>query len=175
MTVFFRPKIHLNLKLLSAKQQQITSLIQLYENQIQWLSCSSRLWFGQLKGRSASVLIDYSDAACFSHFFTQYLTALKLLVTEQFSSIDEVQVSAIGTDIANTDPPLLKLQNNPQYVLLSLMYYLILSCVSSLDYIKEWLVSLKSQGSCNLLSGLKQSLLESSSNVDTVAIILCSK
>lgn len=112
----FRPQVHLNHKLLSGKQQQLQSLLQLYENEIQWLSYGSRLWFGQIKGRRLVLLVDFSDTACFSSYNSQYLTALQVLVTEQLASMDVVHLRTIGTEIVPTNPSVLKLNNNTRFV-----------------------------------------------------------
>ena len=114
-TASFRPQVHLNQKLLSGKQQQLQSLLQLYENEIQWLSYGSRLWFGQIKGRRVVLLVDFSDTACFSSYNSQYLTALQVLVNEQLASMDTVHIRAIGTEIVPTNPSVLKLSNNTRF------------------------------------------------------------
>ena len=112
----FRQQVHLNHKLLSGKQQQLQSLLQLYENEIQWLSYGNRLWFGQIKGRRIVLLVDFSDTVCFSSYNSQYLTALQVLVTEQLASMDVVHIRAIGTEIVPTNPSVLKLNNNTRFV-----------------------------------------------------------
>jgi hypothetical protein len=151
-----KPDVYLNHQLLDMKKKQIHSLIQVYEAQIKWLSCNSRLWFGQLRGHSASLLVDFSDLTCFSSLFPQYLSGLHLLVTEQLSLMDRVYINAMGTDITATQPPLMKFKSNPHLVSLA----------------KGWMTSLKPMGSCNLLLGLKKIL--KNSDVDVIVIILCS-
>ena len=113
--LFCRPQLHLDQQLLAAKLKQLRSLMQLYESEVQWLSCSSRLWFGQLKGQKVAVLIDTSDSACTKEDYLHYIMALQLLVMEQLSSMSEVHMMSIGSEIHFTEPKVLNLQNNPRY------------------------------------------------------------
>ena len=63
---------------------QLTSLLQLFASQIQWLLCGNQLYFGQLCGASnVAVLFDWSDQTCFSDLYEQYLVAIATLVEEQ--------------------------------------------------------------------------------------------
>lgn len=146
------PKVHLSTNVLSGKQKQLQALVQLYDSEIQWLSRGSKLWFGQLREKRVSLLIDFSDAVCFSENYNNYISALQQLFSEQLTSCDKVQVTIIGSDVIHLD--------------------LSMVCCST-SFIKKWFTELRSQGSCNLLKGLKVAL--KCSDIDMICIILCSR
>lgn len=106
----YSPKLHLNNKLLSAKQRQLCSLIHLYESEIQWLSIGSRLWFGPIRGRHVALLADFSDSISFSDVYSHYLAALNVAVEEQLAGMDKVYVFRIGTEAP--DPVIFDMRYN---------------------------------------------------------------
>ena len=87
--------------MLSYKKQQLHTLIELYESEREWLSCGSRLWFGQLSDECVSLFIDCSDTVCFSDQYIQYSEALNLLFTEQIQSCKRASVSVFGTRVVS--------------------------------------------------------------------------
>ena len=162
--------------MLSGKQKQLQALVQLYDSEIQWLSHGSRLWFGQLREKRVSLLIDFSDAVCFSENYNNYISALQQLFSEQLTSCDKVQVSMIGSDVIHSD--LSTVCCNARYVRQMIQkscdYAIINSCHLDVgSFIKKWFTELGSQGSCNLLKGLKVAL--KCSDIDMICIILCSR
>ena len=97
------PKANLSMRIIEAKQEQLQTLIRLYESEILWLSSGSRLWFGQLTGQRISLLIDCSDAVCLSEVYDQYISALELLFSEQLHAYQKVDVRVFGSEIINWD------------------------------------------------------------------------
>ena len=89
--------------MLSGKQKQLQALVQLYDSEIQWLSHGSKFWFGQMREKRVSLLIDFSDAVCFSENYNNYISALQQLFSEQLTSCDKVQVTIIGSDVIHLD------------------------------------------------------------------------
>ena len=109
-SISYSPKLHLNDKLLSAKQQQLRSLIHLYESEVEWLSLGSRLWFGPIRGRHVALLVDFSDSMCFGDIYSHYLSALHVAVEEQLVTMDRVYVFSIGTE--TSDPVIFDMRYN---------------------------------------------------------------
>ena len=115
LLLLFSPgtKVYLNKGQLSWRINQLTSLLQLYASQIQWLSCGSRLYFGQLHRTSnVAVLFDWSDHTCFSDWYEQYLVAIETPVEEQLASRDDVYMIPVGSQISN---PVLHNMRNKGY------------------------------------------------------------
>lgn len=96
-------KIHLNKNMLISKLKELQALKDLYDNEIEWLCCGSRLWFGQLTDENVSLFVDFSDAVCFSESHIQYLEALNLLFTEQIQQCKKANVNLYGTEVVNLD------------------------------------------------------------------------
>lgn len=164
----------MNKKLLVAKQQQLQSLMYLYEREVQWLSLGSRLWFGPVRGRHVAFLIDFSDSICFSHY-TRYLSVLHVLVDEQIVMMDRVYLFAVGTE--TSEPAVFDMRETDHTKLVGddvILSTLTGSLSSTSKSIKDWMTSIRAQGSCNLLSGLKK-VLKLRSKIDTVAVLLCSR
>lgn len=93
----------MNLDLLSVKTAQLRALLQLYRDQSNRLSTTSRLYFGQLQQSSSlAILFDWSDGTCFSDRFDQYVTAIDWLLEEQLSSLDTVHMIPLGSKVTRT-------------------------------------------------------------------------
>ena len=107
-----QPRAHVSRTLLGAKQEQLRSLIQLYESEIEWLSYGSRMWFGQITGHKIALLLDFSDKTCLGESYDQYMAAVQLLVKEQLVTKPSVQVMAIGTDYITPEPSEWKFSTN---------------------------------------------------------------
>lgn len=110
LTCSWGPKVHLNKEQLAWRINQLTSLLRLYASQTQWLSCGSRLYFGQLhRGAKVAVLFDWSDQTCFSDWYDQYLAGMELLLEEQLPTRDAVHLIPLGSKV--NQPKVLNAKN----------------------------------------------------------------
>ena len=80
---------------------QLQALVELYDSETEWLSCGSRLWFGQLTDENVSLFIDFSDDVCFDDKYIQFSEALSSFFSEQILKCERRNVNFYGTEVVN--------------------------------------------------------------------------
>ncbi|XP_057605312.1 von Willebrand factor A domain-containing protein 3A [Hippopotamus amphibius kiboko] len=130
--------IHVDLPFLYEYQKQLSRAMRMYERRIEWLSLASRRIWGTVCEKRVVILLDISVTN--SMYIIHIQHSLRLLLEEQLSNKDCFNIVAFGSTIESWRPEMVAASH------------------SNLQSAWRWVLSLRCQGSRNLLSALRKAV-----------------
>uniref|UniRef100_A0A8C2EGX6 VWFA domain-containing protein n=1 Tax=Cyprinus carpio TaxID=7962 RepID=A0A8C2EGX6_CYPCA len=129
-----------------------SSAIEMYHDQIKWLSQGNRKVFGVVNGSRVGVLVDTSDLNCCTERLADLQRELLTLIDEQLRFKKQLHLLSYGSEVSS-------LWDKPQD-----------TCLLRLRECCAWVMQLRAGGGCDLLQALQRALTHS--ELDTLLIIL---
>uniref|UniRef100_A0A4X1V4C6 VWFA domain-containing protein n=1 Tax=Sus scrofa TaxID=9823 RepID=A0A4X1V4C6_PIG len=130
--------IHVDLPFLYEYQKQLSRAMRMYERRIEWLSLASRRIWGTVCEKRVVVLLDISVTS--SMYIIHIQHSLRLLLEEQLSNKDSFNIIAFGSTIESWRPEMVAASHD------------------NLQSAWRWVLSLRCQGSRNVLSALRKAV-----------------
>lgn len=130
--------IHVDLPFLYEYQKQLSRAMRMYERRIEWLSLASRRIWGTVCEKRVVVLLDISVTS--SMYIIHIQHSLRLLLEEQLSNKDGFNIIAFGSTIESWRPEMVAASHD------------------NLQSAWRWVLSLRCQGSRNVLSALRKAV-----------------
>ncbi|XP_008059962.1 von Willebrand factor A domain-containing protein 3A [Carlito syrichta] len=130
--------IHVDPPFLYEYQKQLNRAMRMYERRIEWLSLASRRIWGTVCEKRVVVLLDIS--ATNSMYIIHIQHSLRLLLEEQLSNKDSFNLIAFGSTIESWRPEMVPVTHD------------------NLQSAWRWALSLRCQGSRNVLSALRKAV-----------------
>uniref|UniRef100_A0A8D1ENN1 VWFA domain-containing protein n=1 Tax=Sus scrofa TaxID=9823 RepID=A0A8D1ENN1_PIG len=130
--------IHVDLPFLYEYQKQLSRAMRMYERRIEWLSLASRRIWGIVCEKRVVVLLDISVTS--SMYIIHIQHSLRLLLEEQLSNKDGFNIIAFGSTIESWRPEMVAASHD------------------NLQSAWRWVLSLRCQGSRNVLSALRKAV-----------------
>uniref|UniRef100_A0A8D1IPF5 VWFA domain-containing protein n=1 Tax=Sus scrofa TaxID=9823 RepID=A0A8D1IPF5_PIG len=130
--------IHVDLPFLYEYQKQLSRAMRMYERRIEWLSLASRRIWGIVCEKRVVVLLDISVTS--SMYIIHIQHSLRLLLEEQLSNKDSFNIIAFGSTIESWRPEMVAASHD------------------NLQSAWRWVLSLRCQGSRNVLSALRKAV-----------------
>ncbi|XP_047636291.1 von Willebrand factor A domain-containing protein 3A isoform X2 [Phacochoerus africanus] len=130
--------IHVDLPFLYEYQKQLSRAMRMYERRIEWLSLASRRIWGTVCEKRVVVLLDISVTS--SVYIIHIQHSLRLLLEEQLSNKDGFNIIAFGSTIESWRPEMVAASHD------------------NLQSAWRWVLSLRCQGSRNVLSALRKAV-----------------
>uniref|UniRef100_A0A4X1V166 VWFA domain-containing protein n=1 Tax=Sus scrofa TaxID=9823 RepID=A0A4X1V166_PIG len=128
--------IHVDLPFLY--EYQLSRAMRMYERRIEWLSLASRRIWGTVCEKRVVVLLDISVTS--SMYIIHIQHSLRLLLEEQLSNKDSFNIIAFGSTIESWRPEMVAASHD------------------NLQSAWRWVLSLRCQGSRNVLSALRKAV-----------------
>ncbi|XP_064151745.1 von Willebrand factor A domain-containing protein 3A isoform X7 [Loxodonta africana] len=130
--------IHVDPPFLYEYQKQLNRAMRLYERRIEWLSLASRRIWGTVCEKRVVILLDISVTN--SMYIIHIQHSLRLLLEEQLSNKDCFNIIAFGSTIESWRPEMVPVSHD------------------NLQSAWRWALSLRCQGSRNVLSALRKAV-----------------
>ncbi|KAF6128162.1 von Willebrand factor A domain containing 3A [Phyllostomus discolor] len=130
--------VHVDLPFLYEYQKQLSRVMRMYKRRIEWLSLASRRIWGTVCEKRVVILLDIS--ATNSMYIIHIQHSLRLLLEEQLSNKDAFNVIAFGSSIESWRPEMVSMSHD------------------NLQSAWQWALTLKCQGSRNILSALRKAV-----------------
>uniref|UniRef100_A0A7N4UYU0 von Willebrand factor A domain containing 3A n=1 Tax=Sarcophilus harrisii TaxID=9305 RepID=A0A7N4UYU0_SARHA len=130
--------IHVDPPLLYDYQKQLSSIIQMYERRIEWLSISSRRIWGTVCEKRVVILVDISVTN--SMYIIHIQHSLRLLLEEQLPNKDCFNIIAFGSIVESWRPEMVPLTQE------------------NLQSAWRWVLSLNCKGSRNVLGAVRKAV-----------------
>ncbi|KAI2644677.1 von Willebrand factor A domain-containing protein 3A [Labeo rohita] len=146
-------QMHISSESLADFEEQLYTAIEMYHDQIKWLSQGNRKVFGVVNGSRVGVLVDTSDFNCSAGRLPDLQRELLTLIDEQLRFKKQLHLLSYGSEVSSLwDKPL---DTHP-----------LRECYA-------WVMQLRAGGGCDLLQALQRALTHS--ELDTLLIILGSR
>ncbi|XP_051995866.1 LOW QUALITY PROTEIN: von Willebrand factor A domain-containing protein 3A [Xyrauchen texanus] len=133
-------------------EEQLYIAIEMYHDQIKWLTQGSKKVFGVLNGSRVGVLVDTSDYNCSEERLPDLQQDLLTLIEEQLSLKNQLHLLSYGTEVTS-------LWEEPAY-----------TCPLRLTESQAWVMKLQASGGCDLLQAVQRVMTHT--QLDTLLIIL---
>ncbi|XP_063141980.1 von Willebrand factor A domain-containing protein 3A isoform X1 [Rattus norvegicus] len=130
--------IHVDPPVLFEYQKQLGKAVQIYEKRLQWLSLTSRRFWGTVCQRRVVILLDVSVTN--SMFIIHIQHSLRLLLEEQLSNKDYFNIIAFGSTVESWRPEMVAVSHD------------------NLQRAWRWALGLQCQGSRNVLGALRKAI-----------------
>ncbi|XP_032699914.1 von Willebrand factor A domain-containing protein 3A isoform X2 [Lontra canadensis] len=130
--------VHVDPPFLYEYQKQLSRALRTYERRIEWLSLASRRIWGTVCEKRVVILLDISVTN--SMYIIHIQHSLRLLLEEQLSNKDGFNIIAFGSTIESWRPEMVAVSHE------------------NLQSAWRWALSLRCQGSRNVLSALRKAV-----------------
>ncbi|KAF3814206.1 hypothetical protein GH733_017822 [Mirounga leonina] len=130
--------VHVDLPFLCEYQKQLSRALRLYERRIEWLSLASRRIWGTVCEKRVVILLDISVTN--SMYIIHIQHSLRLLLEEQLSNKDCFNIIAFGSTAESWRPEMAAVSHE------------------NLQSAWRWALTLRCQGSRNVLSALRKAV-----------------
>ncbi|XP_016089414.1 von Willebrand factor A domain-containing protein 3A [Sinocyclocheilus grahami] len=148
-------QMHISSESLADFEEQLYIAVEMYHDQIKWLSQGNRKVFGVVNGSRVGVLVDTSDLTCSTERLADLQRELLALIDEQLRFKKQLHLLSYGSEVSSLwDKPLD-------------------TCPLRLRECCAWVMQLRAGGGCGLLQALQRALTRS--ELDTLLIILGSR
>uniref|UniRef100_A0A9J8CR63 von Willebrand factor A domain containing 3A n=1 Tax=Cyprinus carpio carpio TaxID=630221 RepID=A0A9J8CR63_CYPCA len=148
-------QMHISSESLADFEEQLYIAIEMYHDQIKWLSQGNRKVFGVVNGSRVGVLVDTSDLNCCTERLADLQRELLTLIDEQLRFKKQLHLLSYGSEVSS-------LWDKPQD-----------TCLLRLRECCAWVMQLRAGGGCDILQALQRALTHS--ELDTLLIILGSR
>ncbi|XP_051573656.1 von Willebrand factor A domain-containing protein 3A-like [Myxocyprinus asiaticus] len=145
-------QMHISTESLNDFEEQLYIAIEMYHDQIKWLTQGSKKVFGVLNGSRVGVLVDTSDLNCSEERLPDLQQDLLTLIEEQLSLKNQLHLLSYGTEVSS-------LWEEPAY-----------TCPLRLTESRAWVMQLQASGGCDLLQAVQRVMTHT--QLDTLLIIL---
>ncbi|XP_067279931.1 von Willebrand factor A domain-containing protein 3A isoform X1 [Pseudorasbora parva] len=148
-------QMHISSESLADFEEQIYIAIEMYHDQIKWLSQGNRKVFGVVNGSRVGVLVDASDFNCSTERLADLQRELLTLIEDQLRFKNQLYLLSYGSEVSSLwDKPL------------DISPLRLRECYA-------WVMQLEACGGCDLLQALQRALTHS--QLDTLLIILAAR
>ncbi|XP_077930831.1 von Willebrand factor A domain-containing protein 3A, partial [Halichoerus grypus] len=130
--------VHVDLPFLCEYQKQLSRALRMYERRIEWLSLASRRIWGTVCEKRVVILLDISVTN--SMYIIHIQHSLRLLLEEQLSNKDCFNIIAFGSTVESWRPEMAAVSHE------------------NLQSAWRWALTLRCQGSRNVLSALRKAV-----------------
>ncbi|XP_045632445.1 von Willebrand factor A domain-containing protein 3A isoform X3 [Ursus americanus] len=130
--------VHVDPPFLYEYQKQLSRALRMYERRIEWLSLASRRIWGTVCEKRVVILLDISVTN--SMYIIHIQHSLRLLLEEQLSNKDRFNIIAFGSTIESWRPEMVAVSHE------------------NLQSAWRWALTLRCQGSRNVLSALRKAV-----------------
>uniref|UniRef100_A0A452QZ42 VWFA domain-containing protein n=1 Tax=Ursus americanus TaxID=9643 RepID=A0A452QZ42_URSAM len=130
--------VHVDPPFLYEYQKQLNRALRMYERRIEWLSLASRRIWGTVCEKRVVILLDISVTN--SMYIIHIQHSLRLLLEEQLSNKDRFNIIAFGSTIESWRPEMVAVSHE------------------NLQSAWRWALTLRCQGSRNVLSALRKAV-----------------
>ncbi|KAF4115471.1 hypothetical protein G5714_002960 [Onychostoma macrolepis] len=148
-------QMHISSESLADFEEQLYIAIEMYHDQIRWLSQGNRKVFGLVNGSRVGVLVDTSDLNCSTERLAHLQRELLTLIDKQLRFKKQLHLLSFSSEVSS-------LWDKPQD-----------TCLLRLRECCAWVTQLRAAGGCDLLQALQRALTHS--ELDTLLIILGSR